>query len=216
MARWARRGGGRQCAPLPLLPERLDGVLAVLYLIFNEGYAATSGDALIHQELCDEAIRLARALVDLLAREPGAPDDPEAPGLLALMLLHHARRRARVNADGDAVLLEDQDRGLWDRASIVEGVALLDRALVLRRAGPYQIQAAIAALHDEAARSAETDWAQIAALYATLALPVGAARMYATQWRTPWFRIGRPHGSAHDRIAQRPCCRRRGRQVSGL
>ncbi len=153
--------------PPHLLPERLDGVLAVLYLIFNEGYSATSGDALIRQELCDEAIRLARALVLLLAREPGVPDDPEARGLLALLLLHHARRRARVDADGEAVLLEDQDRDLWDRAAIDEGVALLDRALALRRAGPYQIQAAIAALHDEAA--AATDWPQIAALYATLA-----------------------------------------------
>ncbi|HVA91250.1 MAG TPA: RNA polymerase sigma factor [Chloroflexota bacterium] len=158
-----------QVPPLPVLPERLDGVLAVLYLIFNEGYAATSGDALVRHEFCDEAIRLTRALVVLLAREPGVPDDPEAPGLLALMLLHHARRRARVDADGDAVLLEEQDRGLWNRAEITEGVALLDRALALRRAGPYQIQAAIAALHDEAPAAAETDWPQIAALYTMLA-----------------------------------------------
>lgn len=155
--------------PLSLLPARLDGVLAVLYLIFNEGYTATSGDALIRRELCDEAIRLARVLTDLLEREPGVPEDPEVRGLLALMLLHHARRRARVDANGDAVLLEDQDRGLWDRAEIAEGTALLDRALALRRAGPYQIQAAIAALHDEAATAAETDWPQIAALYCTLA-----------------------------------------------
>lgn len=155
--------------PPALLPERLDGVLAVLYLIFNEGYAATSGDALIRRELCDEAIRLARALVALLAREPDIPDDPEAHGLLALLLLHHARRHARVDTDGDAVLLEEQERSLWDRADIAEGMALLDRALALRRAGPYQIQAAIAALHDEAATAAETDWPQIAALYATLA-----------------------------------------------
>ncbi|MGN6699846.1 MAG: RNA polymerase sigma factor [Thermomicrobiales bacterium] len=155
--------------PLPLLPERLDGVLAVLYLIFNEGYAATAGDALIRHELCDEAIRLTRAPVALLAREPGMPDDPEARGLLALMLLHHARRQARVDAAGDAVLLEKQDRGQWDRTMIAEGVALLDHALAQRRAGPYQIQAAIAALHDEAATSSATDWPQIAALYATLA-----------------------------------------------
>lgn len=155
--------------PLSLLPERLDGILAVLYLIFNEGYAATFGDALIRQDLCNEAIRLARALVDLLAREPDVPDDPEAHGLLALMLLHHARRRARVDADGNAVLLEEQDRGLWDRAEIAEGVTLLDRAMAQRGAGPYQVQAAIAALHDEAATAATTDWPQIAALYGTLA-----------------------------------------------
>lgn len=155
--------------PLPLLPERLYGVLAVLYLIFNEGYAATAGDALIRQELCDEAIRLARVLVELLAREPDLPDDPETLGLLALMLLHHARRRARVDGDGDAILLEDQDRGLWDRVMIAEGVALLERALAFRRAGPYQIQAAVAALHDEASESSATDWPQIAALYTTLA-----------------------------------------------
>jgi len=155
--------------PLPLLPERLDGVLAVLYLIFNEGYAATSGDALIRHELCAEAIRLARVLVELLTRQPGIPDDPEARGLLALMLLHHARRHARVDADGDAVLLEDQDRSHWDRIAITEGLTLLDQSLALRRAGPYQIQAAIAALHDEAPTAAMTDWRQIAALYATLA-----------------------------------------------
>jgi len=155
--------------PLPLPPERLDGVLAVLYLIFNEGYAASSGDDLIRHDLCAEAIRLARVLIDLMAREPIIPDDPEAHGLLALTLLHHARRRARVDATGNAVLLEEQDRGLWDRAEIAEGVAVLDRALALRRIGPYQIQAAIAALHDEAPAASETDWPQIAALYATLA-----------------------------------------------
>lgn len=155
--------------PLPLLPERLDGVLAVLYLIFNEGYAASHGDALIRQELCAEAIRLARVLVDLLAREPEVSEDPEAHGLLALMLLHHARRRARVDANGDAVLLDDQDRSVWERPEIDDGVALLDRALALRRFGPYQIQAAIAALHDQAPTAEQTDWSQIAALYATLA-----------------------------------------------
>ena len=155
--------------PIPLIPERLDGVLTVIYLIFNEGYAATSGDSLIRQELCDESIRLGRALVGLLAREPSLPEDPEALGLLALMLLHASRRRARVDAEGDVVLLEDQDRALWDRDAIAEGLALLDRALPLRRAGPYQIQAAISALHAQATTAAETDWPQIAALYATLA-----------------------------------------------
>lgn len=155
--------------PLPLLPERLDGVLAVLYLVFNEGYAASHGDALIRQELCDEAIRLARVLIHLLAREPAVPDDPEVYGLLALMLLHHARRRARLDDEGNAVLLEDQDRALWDQTAVAEGVSILDQALALHRVGPYQIQAAVAALHDEAATAAETDWPQIAALYATLA-----------------------------------------------
>jgi RNA polymerase sigma-70 factor (ECF subfamily) len=155
--------------PTNLLPERLDGLLAVLYLIFNEGYTATAGDALIRQELCDEAIRLARVLVALLAREPGLEEHPEAMGLLALMLLHHSRRQARVSADGDLILLEDQDRTLWDRAEISEGVALLDRAMLLRRPGPYQIQAAISALHAQAARPEETDWQQIALLYGRLA-----------------------------------------------
>ena len=154
--------------PLDLLPERLDGVLTVLYLIFNEGYAATSGDTLIRHELCDEAIRLTRVLVDLLAREPSIPTDPEALGLLALMLFHHARRDARMDAAGDAVSLEEQDRTCWDQANIEEGTALLNRALAMRRAGPYQIQAAIAALHDEANEAAATDWPQIAMLFGML------------------------------------------------
>ncbi len=154
--------------PVHLLPERLDGLLAVLYLIFNEGYASTSGDSLIRQELCAEAIRLARVLVELLAREPSVPDDPEAQGLLALMLLHHSRRLARVDAQGDLVLLEDQDRSLWDQDEIAEGMEMVDRALLMRRVGPYQIQAAIAALHAEAPTASETDWRQIAVLYGTL------------------------------------------------
>ena len=148
--------------PAELLPERLDGVLAVLYLVFNEGYAASSGDTLIRKELCAEAIRLARVVVSLL------PDEPEATALLALMLLHDARREARVGAAGELVLLDDQDRSRWDAARIAEGRALVQHALAARRPGPYQVQAAIASLHDEAATPAETDWAQIAALYGTL------------------------------------------------
>ena len=148
--------------PAELLPERLDGVLHVLYLVFNEGYAATSGDALIRRELCAEAIRLARVVVSLL------PDEPEATALLALMLLHDARRDARVREGGDLVLLDDQDRSRWDRAAIEEGRALVDRAVTAGRPGPYQVQAAIAVLHDEAPTPADTDWAEIAALYHAL------------------------------------------------
>ena len=148
--------------PDHLLPERLSSVLAVLYLIFNEGYSATSADGLVRRELSDEAIRLSRLLVQLM------PDEREATGLLALMLLHDARRVARVGPDGDLVLLEHQDRGLWDRARILEGVTLLDQAMQGGRPGPYQVQAAIAALHSEAASPQETDWTEIAALYAYL------------------------------------------------
>jgi RNA polymerase sigma-70 factor (ECF subfamily) len=148
--------------PAELLPERLDGVLAVVYLVFNEGYAASSGDALIRKELCAEAIRLARLVVSLL------PDEPEATGLLALLLLHDARREARVGPAGELVLLDDQDRSRWDVARIAEGRALVERAVTARRPGPYQIQAAIAALHDEAATPGDTDWPQIAALYGAL------------------------------------------------
>ncbi len=156
--------------PLHLLPERLDGVLATLYLIFNEGYDASAGDTLIRRELCDEAIRLTRTLLALLAREPGlGSDEPEALGLLALMLLTHARRHARATADGDLITLEEQDRALWDAAEIAEGLALLDRALLARRRGPYQIQAAISALHAQASSATETDWRQIALLYEALA-----------------------------------------------
>lgn len=155
--------------PLHLLPERLDGVLAVLYLIFNEGYTASAGEALVRHTLCDEAIRLARVLVMLLAREPDLPEEPEALGLLALMLLHHARARARVDGGGDLVLLEEQDRAQWDRGAIAEGLALLDRALAMHRPGPYQIQAAISALHAQAPSAQDTDWAQIALLYEALA-----------------------------------------------
>jgi RNA polymerase sigma-70 factor (ECF subfamily) len=155
--------------PLPLLAERMEGVLAVLYLIFNEGYTSTSGDALIRQDLCAEAIRLTRVLVALIASEPELPEEPETLGLLALMLLHASRRAARVDAAGDLVLLEDQDRTLWNWAEIVEGIETLDKALAMHRPGPYQIQAAISALHAEAPTPEETDWQQIALLYARLA-----------------------------------------------
>jgi RNA polymerase sigma-70 factor, ECF subfamily len=144
------------------LPERLDGVLRVLYLVFNEGYGASTGDRLIRRELSAEAIRLARVLGSLM------PDEPEVLGLLALMVLHDARRETRTGPRGELVLLEDQDRSDWDRARIDEGQILLERAMRMRRVGPYQLQAAIASLHDEAPTSDETDWAQIAALYRIL------------------------------------------------
>ncbi|HXG25560.1 MAG TPA: RNA polymerase sigma factor [Candidatus Binatia bacterium] len=152
--------------PPEVLPERLDAVLRVLYLVFNEGYSATAGEALVRRELASEAIRLARMLAALM------PDEPEVLALLALMLLHDARRDARTDPGGALVVLEDQDRGRWDAAEIAEGTALLDRAIRAgrpRRPGPYQLQAAIAALHDTAATPAETDWPQIAALYGRLA-----------------------------------------------
>jgi RNA polymerase sigma-70 factor (ECF subfamily) len=148
--------------PANLLPERLDGVLQVLYLVFNEGYTASSGDSLVRRELSAEAIRLTRIVVALL------PDEPEALGLLALMLLTDARREARTSADGALVLLDAQDRSLWDRARIADGEAIVQRALAVARPGPYQVQAAIAALHDEAATAGETDWPQIAELYRAL------------------------------------------------
>jgi RNA polymerase sigma-70 factor (ECF subfamily) len=144
------------------LPERTSAVLAVLYLLFNEGYGATSGAELIRASLCDEAVRLARLLADLM------PDEPEAVGLLALMLLHDSRRAARLDAEGELVPLEEQDRGRWDAAEITEGTARLDDALHRRAPGPYQVQAAIAACHATAADAASTDWPQIAALYARL------------------------------------------------
>jgi RNA polymerase sigma-70 factor, ECF subfamily len=152
--------------PDHVLPDRLPEVLSVVYLIFNEGYRATAGDQLVRQELCAEAIRLGRVLAEVM------PDEPEVAGLLALMLFHDARRSARVDLQGDLVLLADQDRNLWDRKQIAEGTALV--SWTIRRGpgaqgmGPYQIQAAIAALHDKAPTAVATDWAQIAALYTEL------------------------------------------------
>jgi RNA polymerase sigma-70 factor (ECF subfamily) len=148
--------------PVHVLAERLAAVQAVIYLIFNEGYAAARGESLIRGELCGEAIRLARVLSELM------PDEPENPGLLALMLLQDSRREARVDAEGQLVLMGDQDRGLWNREQIAEGLALVDRALRLHRVGPYQLQAAIAAVHAQAETSAATDWQQIVALYGEL------------------------------------------------
>ncbi len=148
--------------PDHLLPERLDGVLQVIYLVLNEGYGASSGEALVRRELCAEAIRLGRVLAALM------PDEPEVLGLLALMLLHDARREARVGPDGELVLLDDQDRSRWDGGRIEEGAGLVERALRMREPGPYQLQAAIAALHDRARTPDATDWPQIAALYAEL------------------------------------------------
>jgi RNA polymerase sigma factor (sigma-70 family) len=141
------------------LPDRLHAVLAVLYLVFNEGYTASSGPNLVRADLCAEAIRLARLLVELM------PDEPEALGLLALMLLTEARRAARTTADGDLVPLPEQDRGRWDAAFVTEGQALVRRCLRRDRPGPYQIQAAIAAVHSAAPRAADTDWGQILTLY---------------------------------------------------
>ena len=145
-----------------VFPERLEAVEAVVYLVFNEGYASTDQHGLMRPDLCAEAIRLGRLLVELL------PGEPEARGLLALMLLHDARREGRLGVDGALVPLEEQDRARWDAAAIAEGSALLDEAVAQRRRGPYQIQAAIAALHARAARAEETDWPQIAGLYGAL------------------------------------------------
>ena len=149
--------------PAHQLVDRTGAVLSVLYLLFNEGYSASAGADLLRQGLCGEAIRLTRTLITLM------PDEPEAMGLLALMLLHHARRDGRVDAHGDLVLLNEQDRSLWDDEAIAAGDDVLNAALRMGRPGPFQIQAAIAACHAQAARAGETDWAEIAALYDQLA-----------------------------------------------
>jgi len=143
------------------LPERLNAVLRVVYLVFNEGYAASAGASVTRHDLSSEAIRLGRLLIDLLP-------EPEAMGLLALMLLHESRRGARATAEGDLILLEDQDRALWDRTLIAEGVGLVEQALATRRFGPYTIQAAIAAIHAEAPTPDATDWNEVVGLYDVL------------------------------------------------
>jgi RNA polymerase sigma-70 factor, ECF subfamily len=154
--------------PDHLLPERLGSVLAVLYLIFNEGYAASAGDVLVRRELCAEAVRLGRVLTELM------PDEGEALGLLALLLLHDARREGRVGPGGELVLLEDQDRSRWDRAKIHEGIKLLDQAIRRGPAGPYRLQACIAALHAVAPTAEATDWRRITLLYDQLMAVAGS------------------------------------------
>ncbi len=148
--------------PDHMLVERLTAVLAVVYLVFNEGYSATAGDELVRRDLCSEAIRLGRVLAELM------PDESEVLGLLGLMLLHNSRRGTRTTADGEPVLLEEQDRSAWDRSEIREGTALVERVFHMGRPGVYQVQAAIAALHAQAATPDQTDWTEIAALYSYL------------------------------------------------
>jgi RNA polymerase sigma-70 factor, ECF subfamily len=170
--------------PAHLLAERLDVVLTVLYLIFTEGYAATAGEALIRHELCAEAIRLCRVL-ELLIRQTQTDVPPaqyaEVLGLLGLMLLHHSRRTARIGAHGELILLNKQDRSAWDKRAIQEGLALVEKAFHMRQLGPYQIQAAISALHTGAPTAAATDWPQIAALYGELRRHVDSAIIQLNQ-----------------------------------
>ncbi len=154
--------------PPELLAERVEAVLSVLYLIFNEGYTATFGESLQRLDLCHETIRLCRMLVQLMGRESSLARNPEVPGLLALLILHNSRRRARVDESGSMILLADQDRSLWMQDEISEGLELLEMALRMKRIGPYQLQAAIAAVHAQARRPEDTDWQQIALLYQLL------------------------------------------------
>jgi RNA polymerase sigma-70 factor (ECF subfamily) len=176
--------------PAHLLTERTASVLGVLYLLFNEGYAASAGTDLVRQNLTAEAIRLARILARML------PDEPEAGGLLALLLLHDARRAARIDAAGELVPLEDQDRSRWDASQITEGTRLLEAALQRGRPGPYQVQAAIAACHSTASEAAATDWAQIAALYGRLARLVPSAVVRLNQAVAVGMRDGPAAGLA--------------------
>jgi RNA polymerase sigma-70 factor, ECF subfamily len=178
------------------LPERLRSVLAVLYLVFNEGYASSSGTRLVRLDLCAEAIRLNRVLVELM------PDEAEARGLLALMLLHHSRRAARIDAGGDLILLEEQDRSSWDDEMIQEGLGLVHRALRSGSPGPYGLQAAIAAVHAEADSFATTDWAQIVGLYDLLAAENPSPVVELNRAVAVAMRDGPGHGLALiDRIA---------------
>jgi RNA polymerase sigma-70 factor (ECF subfamily) len=177
-----------QVPPLAVLPERLAAVQAVIYLIFNEGWSATAGDSLIRRDLCAESIRLGRVLCELV------PDNPENLGLLALMLLQDSHHDARINQRGELVTLEEQNRSLWDRTEITEGLLLVEEALRLRRVGVYQLQAAIAAVHAEATTAAETDWPQIVALYRELmritASPIVALNHAAAVAMTEGFERG--------------------------
>ena len=180
--------------PAHLLPERTGGVLAVLYLLFNEGYSASAGTDLVREGLSAEAIRLARTLARLM------PDDPEALGLLALMLLHDARRASRMDEAGELVPLEEQDRALWDREAIAEGVGLLSAAMQLGSPGPYQLQTAIIACHATAPEAAGTDWAEISRLYD------GLARLVSL----PGSRVEQGGGRGHGRGTGRGTGARRG------
>jgi RNA polymerase sigma-70 factor (ECF subfamily) len=170
------------------LPGRLRAVLAVIYLIFNEGYAASSGDRLVREDLCAEAIRLGRLLADLM------PGEPEVRGLLALMLLIESRRSARLTRDGDLVLLGDQDRGRWDRALIAEGQRIVRHCLRRNQPGPYQIQAAINAVHSDAATAADTDWGQILQLYDQL-LAVAPSPVVALNRAVALAEVDGPHAA---------------------